>query len=143
LHRGAADDDDLERVAQPDGIRRDQGGELAERMPGHAHGIRKPLGAEHPVRGDVAGQERRLDELRRRQGGLVAAPGRDVSPERLRCFIEHRLTVGMADPGVGHPDPLRSLSREHDRVSHRAEPTVAPMCYRTGRVASPRTCPVE
>ena len=53
-----------------------------------------------------------------------------------------RGTVGMADPGVGHPDPLRSLAGEEHRVRHRAAayrgPFAPPGMWRPRDASTPR-----
>ena len=123
LHRGPAHHDQLERVRQRHGVGRDHRRELPERMTRNPHDVGQPLGLEHPERGQVARQQRRLHERGGRHGCLVVAPIHDRPPQSCRCLLEHGEPGRMARPRVGHAQELRSLPREDHRVRHARQPT--------------------
>ena len=116
LHRGAAHDHEVERVVERHDARRDQRGELTERMSRDADD-RNVLRLQHAERRDVAREHRRLDELGRRERVVVVTAGDDVSAHRIGRLVEDRLARGMRRPGIGHALELRPLSREHERRS--------------------------
>ena len=112
LHRDPADHDELERIAQGDRAGRDQRREFSERVPRDPDGIAHREHPHHLERGDVAREQRRLDELGRGERIFVATPKDHIPTHRVRCFIEHRLPRRIRRPSVGHPHELRPLPRE-------------------------------
>ena len=114
LHRLASHDHHVDRVAEPDHAGRHQRREFAERVSRDADRS-DPRVLEDAGGRDPAPEQRRLHERRRGERIGVTAPGREVAPERIGGLEEHPIGCRMADPRVGHPLELRSLSGEQHR----------------------------
>ena len=88
LHGPAAGDHDTERVDVGQHAGGDQGDELPERMPGRPLEARA-LGLQHAERGEVAGEQRRLDQLGGGERRGVAAELGEVAVPRRGQPVEH------------------------------------------------------
>ena len=95
------------------GSGRDQGRELAQRMAGGPD-EGAALVLEHAERRDVAGKQRRLHELGRREQLLVVASGHDFASQGLGGFGDDRSTGRMGGPRIGHARELGALPGKYD-----------------------------
>jgi hypothetical protein len=108
---------ELDGVAEGQGARSHERRELAQRMSRRRLGP-DATGLEHAPGRYVAGEQRRLSELRGREEFLVAAPGRHVPAERGGRLVEHAGARRVRHPWIGHAGELRTLSGKQQSQCH-------------------------
>ena len=119
LHELAAPPHETEGLREIQGIGRDQGGVLAQAVPGHRGRLHEQaLGGQGAVDGDRRGQERRLGVRGQTELllGTLPAEAREREAQDLVGLLEGAAgLLGRVGPGAAHAGLLRALAGEDER----------------------------